>query len=124
MITYLRLSEDVIEKVKTEAVPLVCKTVGNDVKKIILYGSCSRGDFSEDSDIDIALLTSCNRTEVKKYNDSLAEISTEFAERYLAIVNFICLPEKEYEEKKEWYPYYKNIEMEGEVLYESRSNIK
>lgn len=96
----------------------------NDVKKIILYGSCSRGDFSEDSDRDIALLTSCNRTEVKKYNDLLAEISTEFAKRYLAIVNFICLPEKEYEEKKEWYPYYKNIEMEGKVLYESRSNIK
>lgn len=82
-----------------------------------MYGSCSRGDFSEDSDIDIALLTACNRIEVEKYNDSLAEISTEFAERYLAIVNFVCLPEKEYEEKKEWYPYYKNIEMEGEVLF-------
>lgn len=33
MITYLRLSEDVIEKVKNESVPLVCKTMGNDVKK-------------------------------------------------------------------------------------------
>ena len=90
MITYLRLSGDVIEKVKNESVPLVCKTMGNGVKRIILYGSCSRGDFSEDSDIDIALLTSCNRMEVKKYNDSLAEISTEFVERYLAIVNFVC----------------------------------
>lgn len=117
MITYLRLSGDVIEKVKNESVPLVRKTMGNDVKKIILYGSCSRGDFSEDSDIDIALLTSCNRMEVKKYNDSLAEISTEFAERYLAIVNFVCLPEEEFEEKKGWYPYFRNIEREGEVLY-------
>ena len=117
MITYLRLSEDVIEKVKNEAVPLVCKTMGNDVKKIILYGSCSRGDFSEDSDIDIALITSCNRMEVKKYNDLLAEISTEFAERYLAIVNFVCLPEEEFEEKKGWYSYFRNIEREGEVLY-------
>lgn len=106
-----------IEKVKSESVPLICKTMGNDVKRIVLYGSCSRGDFSADSDIDIALLTSCNRMEVKKYNDSLAEISTEFAERYLAVVNFVCIPKKEFEEKKEWYPYYKNIEQEGEVLY-------
>lgn len=33
MITYLRLSGDVIEKVKNESVPFVCKTMGNDVKK-------------------------------------------------------------------------------------------
>lgn len=117
MLTYLKLSKNVIEKVKYEAVPLVCETMGNDVKKIILYGSCSRGDFSEDSDIDIALLTSCGRLEVKKYNNSLAEISTEFAEKYLAIVNFVCFPEKEFEEKKGWYPYFRNIEKEGEVLY-------
>lgn len=117
MITYLRLSEDVIEKVKKESVPRICKTMGNDVKKIVLYGSCSRGDFSDDSDIDIALLTSCDRMEVKKYNDSLAKISAEFAYKYLAIVNFVCFPEKEFEEKKRWYPYFKNIEREGEVLY-------
>lgn len=117
MITYLRLSEGVIEKVKNESVPLVCKTMGNDVKKIVLYGSCARGDFLEDSDIDIALLTSCDRMEVKKYNDSLAQISTEFAKKYLAVVNFVCLPEREFEEKKGWYPYFKNIERDGEVLY-------
>lgn len=67
MITYLRLSEGMIEKVKNELVPLVCKTMGNDVKK---------------------------------YNDSLAQISTEFAKKYLAVVNFVCLPEREFEEKK------------------------
>lgn len=117
MITYLRLSEDVIEKVKNESVPLVCKMMGDDVRKIILYGSCSRGDFSKDSDIDIALLTSCSRIEVKKYNNSLSEIATKFAEKYLAVVNFVCLPEEEFEEKKGWYPYFKNIEREGEVLY-------
>lgn len=117
MIDYIILSDIVIDKVKNESVPLICETMGRDVKKIILYGSCSRGDFSDDSDIDIALLTSCNRMEAKKYNDSLSEIATEFAKKYLAIVNFVCLPEKEFEEKKGWYPYFRNIEREGEILY-------
>ena len=31
MITYLKLSENVIEKVKNESVSLVCETMGNDV---------------------------------------------------------------------------------------------
>lgn len=117
MITDLNLCDDIIEKVKQESVPLVCETMGLDIKRIILYGSCSRGDYSKDSDIDIALLTACGRLEVKKYKDSLAEIAAKFANKYLAVVNFVCLPEDEFEEKKGWYPFFKNIDNEGEVLY-------
>ena len=35
-------------------------------KKGILYGSYARGDYSQDSDIDIALITRCDRITVKK----------------------------------------------------------
>ncbi len=31
---------------------------------------------------------------------SISNHKAEFAEKYLAIVNFVCLPEKEFEEKK------------------------
>ena len=55
--------------------------------KIILYGSCARGDYTEDSDIDIA------------------------------VVNFVCLPYEEYIDKNDWYDYFRNIKQEGRVLY-------
>lgn len=113
----LHLNQDMIDKINKEAVLLVCDTLGCDVKRIILYGSCSRGDFSDDSDIDIALLVMCDRTGTNKYNDILAGIATKLAAKYLAIVNFVCLPEKEFEEKKRWYPYFENINREGKVLY-------
>lgn len=116
-ISGLRLNQTVIDKVKNESVLLVCDAIGRDIRKIILYGSCSRGDFSEDSDIDIALLVSCNRAETNKYTDILAEIATQLAAKYLAIVNFVCLSEKEFEARKDWYPYFKNIALEGEILY-------
>ena len=35
----------------------VKKILGDDLKKIILYGSYARGDYSENSDIDIMVLT-------------------------------------------------------------------
>ncbi len=113
----LRLTQGTIDKVKKETVLLVCDALGEDIKKILLYGSCSRGDFSEDSDIDIALCVSCERADVKKYSDILAEIATQLAMKYLAIVNFVCLSENEFEERKSWYPYFKNIDREGELLY-------
>lgn len=117
MMTELRLNQNIIEKVKSDSVLLLCNTIGKDIRKIILYGSCSRGDYSDDSDIDIALVVACDRTEINKYSDLLAEIATKLAADYLAIVNFVCLPEKEFEEHREWYPYYKNIDREGVLLY-------
>ena len=90
---------------------------GENIVKIILYGSYARGDYDHDSDIDIALLLKCSRMEAKKYDDALAEISTVFAIKYFAIVNFVSLPYGEFTEKRTWYRYFKNIDKEGEVLY-------
>ena len=112
----LALNSETIKKVKLEATEMVKKLMGSDLIEIILYGSCARGDYTDDSDIDIALLVKCNRVEVKKYDDALAEISTELAMKYFAIVNFVSLPYGEFAEKKTWYRYFKNIDMEGEVL--------
>lgn len=106
-----------INSVKKETVDLICKAMGPDVSKIILYGSCARGDYTADSDIDIALLVKCDRIEAKRYTAVLAEIATKLAMKYFVVTNFVCLPDKEYEEKKSWYPYFKSIAMEGEVLY-------
>lgn len=115
--TELHLMQSIIDKVKREVVLLVCDAMGEDINKIFLYGSCARGDFTEDSDIDIALCVLCERTDVKKYSDILAEIATQLAMKYLAIVNFVCISEREFEERKGWYPYFKNIDQEGELLY-------
>lgn len=115
MITDLTCS--VIEKIKFESVPMVKKALGNDLYEIILYGSCARGDFHEDSDIDIALLTKCDRTESEKYGRVLAQIATELALKYFAVVNFVCFPKEEYDKKKTWYPYFKSIDNEGICLY-------
>lgn len=113
----LLLNKDTIDTVKHEATALVTDALGEDLVEVILYGSCARGDYEEDSDIDIALLTRCDRMEVKKYDGRLAQVATELAMKYFAVVNFVCLPYEEYLEKKSWYAYFKNIDLEGEVLY-------
>lgn len=85
--------------------------------KIIMYGSCARGDYNQDSDIDIALLTDMDRLEVKRYDSQLMDVVTDIAMNSDAIVQYVCLPIDEYNSKKEWYGYFKNIEKEGKVLY-------
>lgn len=111
------LNDTTIKKIKVEATDLVKKLMGKDLIKVILYGSCARGDYTQDSDIDIALITNCDRMEVKRYSDKIAAISMQLAIEYFAVVNFVCLPYAEFMQKKSWYLYFQNIESEGEVLY-------
>ena len=111
------LNSDIIEKIKAEAPDMIRKFMEKDLVKMLLYGSCARGDFKEYSDVDIALLAKGNRMDVWKYNDKIDEVATELALKYFAVVNFVLLPYDEFEEKKDWYGYFKNIEKEGIALY-------
>lgn len=113
----LVLNKDKINKVVLEATANIQNLMEADLAEIILYGSCSRGDYTEDSDIDIALIMNCDRMACKKYDEKLADIATELAMKYFAIVNFVCIPYQEFTEKKVWYAYFKNIEKEGRGLY-------
>jgi predicted nucleotidyltransferase len=106
-----------IEKTNEYLIKEMPKVLSDDLVKIVMYGSCARGDYSEESDVDIAIFTRCDRITSKKYDDRLMDIVTDIAMDLGTIVQYICIPVTEYEKKKSWYGYFKNIEKEGIVLY-------
>ena len=111
------MNSDIIEKIKKEVPDMIREFMEKDLVKMILYGSCARGDFKDYSDVDIALLMKGSRMDSWVYNDKIDEVATKLALKYFAIVNFVLLPYQEFEEKKGWYGYFKNIEKEGIKLY-------
>lgn len=117
VISELLMNNEIINKANADAILMLKELLGKDLVEIVLYGSCARGDYTEDSDIDIAVMTRCGRAEAKKYGDGLDRISTELAMKYLVVTNFVCLPYKEFLEKKSWYGYFYNIDKEGNILY-------
>lgn len=113
----LTLNKSVIDNVCSEIVNHLQTVMNEDLLQIILYGSCARGDYSPDSDIDIAIILKCDRLTSKKYSTLLVAEATELAMKYYSIVNFVCLPLDEFEKNSSWYPYFHNIQKEGIVLY-------
>lgn len=109
------LNSQVVNAVIAEIKPMIFSLLKDNVVKIILFGSCSRGDYRPDSDIDIAILTKTDRDENKKYTYDLAEISTEMAMKYLTVVNFICIPDDDFNRLKT-YSLFMNIKKEGKEL--------
>ena len=83
---------------------------------VILYGSYARGDYDEESDIDIAALVDMDRIELKKYFKEIVGLSSEIDLEYGIMLSPSLLPYKEYEKYKNDLSYYSNIHSEGIVL--------
>ena len=87
--------------------------ITSDLAEVILYGSYARGDFDEESDIDIAVIVDSSRDLLRKYHKGLVEIMSNASLEYDVVVNISCIPLKDFEEYKEVLPYYRNIDSEG-----------
>lgn len=107
-----------IDMITDEILVYLKDLLGSVIVECRLFGSCARGDYTEDSDIDVALLTSCGRLESNQFDNQLASIMADIMCKHNELVNFICIPHTEFEEKKSWYPFYNNIEKEGRIFYE------
>lgn len=86
---------------------------GDNIVKIVLYGSYAREDNRSDSDIDIVAIVHGERDILQKGLKSVWDVSSELELEYGTIVSPTVIPFAEFERYKNDLPYYKNIENEG-----------
>ena len=94
----------------------VQKIYGSHLKKVILYGSCARGDDNPDSDVDLMILVDLSEEEAEAFWDSLSELGFEYNVQYdiwmMPVVKNIV-------HFKKWsavYPFYYNFMSKEAVL--------
>lgn len=86
---------------------------GDNIVKVILYGSYSRGDYENDSDIDIVAIVNGNRELLQKQLVRVWDASSDLELEYETIVSPTVIPYEEYMKYKNDLPYYRNIDREG-----------
>ena len=92
---------------------MICNGMKSDIVEVILYGSCARGDFTEDSDIDIAIFTNRRAEEFYILIEKISELTFEYSVQYDLILSPVFQNIKDFEKWKKVLPYYKNIQKEG-----------
>lgn len=93
------------------------KIYGKHLRKVILYGSYARGDFSSDSDVDIMILLDMSDLELKKYSQQLSHMTYDFNLDNDIDIKPIAKSEQHFRKWVVNYPFYANINKEGVVLY-------
>jgi predicted nucleotidyltransferase len=93
------------------------KVLGQNLSKVILYGSYARGDQRENSDIDLMILTSLDdNDEIRRIEKALYDLSFEYEMEHLININVIVDNEKHFYDWVNDLPFYRNVEQEGVVL--------
>mgnify|MGYP002524130163 CR=1 FL=1 len=81
--------------------------------KIILYGSHARGDYREDSDIDLLILVNTAQDDLHYYTDAIYDLSYDYDQKYDIEINPVVQSFAIYEHWKTTYPFFLNVEKEG-----------
>ena len=93
------------------------KIYGNHLKQIILYGSYARGDYRDDSDIDLMVLVDLPEEETDRYSDELSEVGFEYNVSYGIWIMPVVKNKNHFQYWCDAYPFYNNVMKEGISLY-------
>lgn len=86
------------------------------LSKVILYGSYARGDYKENSDIDIMVLTTLTDAEIEEEKKKIFDLAFDFMMEYGVDISVIIKNERHFNYWLGVLPFYNNIEKEGVVL--------
>lgn len=107
-----------LDGVKRDVVNKGIAALGDVVFKIILFGSYARGDFEEDSDVDIMVLLNCARNELPRYRKKLSVVSSDASLDNNVTVSLMVNDKNTFYNMMDIQPFYQNVQKDGVVLYE------
>ncbi len=84
---------------------------GDRLREVVLYGSYARGDYHDESDIDLMVVL--NDEEIKTYRElfRISDIETDFVVKYSVPISPLPVSYKRY--KNSMMPVYQNARREG-----------
>lgn len=113
----LKKSEKELKSITAEVVNETKKVLKEDIYKIVLYGSCARGDYNSESDIDILIIMNCQKEEIFRYRKQVSKVASRIGLKNDIEISLLLRDKDTFEQGKEVLSFYKNIQREGVALY-------
>lgn len=96
-----------------EFISIVKDAFGDDLKSIIVYGSYARGDFDDNSDIDVMILVTLSEDEIKQVENNIYDSAFDLELKYGKVLSPIIKNQSFFEYWSDTLPFYRNVKTEG-----------
>lgn len=108
-------------KAKRKPIEDMCEDIekiyGDALEKIVLYGSYARGEQTDESDVDIALIQNDKANE--KMHDEMTDIVVDYELEQGITLSIVPIEYVQYQQWNRVLPFYKKIDKEGIVLWKA-----
>ena len=88
----------------------------SNLSRLIVYGSYARGDYKENSDIDVMILTPFSKEEIEKVENQIFDLAFDLELESGIVINPVLENEAHYRYWLGALPFYDNVEKEGIVI--------
>ena len=89
---------------------------GSCLKKAVLYGSYARGDYTEQSDVDVMVIVTSSEEEIKRTANSVSDVAFDILMRYGIDISPVVVNEEHFEYWSDTLPFYRNVQAEGVLV--------
>ena len=87
--------------------------LGNKLSKVIVYGSYARGDYHENSDVDVMILVKLSETEIRKIASNIYDMAYDIELEKGVHISVVIKNEEQFEYWVDTLPFYRNVSEEG-----------
>ena len=106
-------SRKVVQDMKKEMI------YGEALVRITLFGSYARGDFTDESDIDIFVIVDLAEDELIRFRKAMVHLTFETNLEYDIDIEPVIMSLEEYCRWVETHPLLKDVQKDGVSLYEA-----
>lgn len=107
------MTDSKIMEVVTKFADEAKKIYGKKLKSVILYGSCARGDYQSDSDVDIMVLLNVPREKINAERNLIYDVSDKLDLDYDVVLTPVFQNYDTFQKYLSASVFFQNVQKEG-----------
>jgi predicted nucleotidyltransferase len=110
------MTSEIIQEIVNQYTLEAKRQFGTTLKMVLLYGSCAREDYDDESDIDLLVLLDITPDELPDARRKMRPIADKLDMKYDVVISAVFQSYDIFNEYKEASGFYKNVEKEGMII--------
>ena len=107
-----------INEITNEVLSAAKNTLGERLEKVVLFGSYARGDYDNESDVDIFILANIPQIEADKWRREIRNNMPDLDLEYDMVISLHISCTDIFNKYRQSLPFYQNVMNEGVEIYD------